>query len=170
VKKQITLLTLLFGLLTSSLASASLVEINDGFYDIYDPLNDYQVNAVVGGTEIFTFGFGFINDNHGFFTTISLPNDFIGELEWLVSRGPDGTGLTFGGGGLLAGESVIVEMGGVPNSSPTSPWVGYISMQALDMPALSDVPVNSPVPVPAAVWLFGSGLIGLVGMSSRKKA
>lgn len=26
----------------------------------------------------------------------------------------------------------------------------------------------SPVPVPAAVWLFGSGLIGLVGMARRK--
>jgi len=28
----------------------------------------------------------------------------------------------------------------------------------------------STVPVPAAVWLFGSGLIGLVGMARRKKA
>lgn len=30
--------------------------------------------------------------------------------------------------------------------------------------------VNSPVPVPAAVWLFGSGLIGLVGVARRKRA
>ncbi len=28
----------------------------------------------------------------------------------------------------------------------------------------------SAVPVPAAVWLFGSGLLGLIGMSRRKKA
>ena len=28
----------------------------------------------------------------------------------------------------------------------------------------------SPVPVPAAVWLFGSGLLGLVGVARRKKA
>ncbi|HIB83546.1 MAG TPA: VPLPA-CTERM sorting domain-containing protein, partial [Chromatiaceae bacterium] len=28
----------------------------------------------------------------------------------------------------------------------------------------------SDVPVPAAVWLFGSGLIGLVGMARRKTA
>ena len=27
----------------------------------------------------------------------------------------------------------------------------------------------SAVPVPAAVWLFGSGLLGLVGISRRKK-
>ena len=31
------------------------------------------------------------------------------------------------------------------------------------------VDVN-PVPVPAAVWLFGSGLIGLVGVARRKKS
>lgn len=30
-----------------------------------------------------------------------------------------------------------------------------------------DVP---PVPVPAAVWLFGSGLLGLIGVARRKKA
>jgi probable HAF family extracellular repeat protein len=28
----------------------------------------------------------------------------------------------------------------------------------------------SPVPVPGAIWLFGSGLLGLVGMARRKKA
>ena len=30
--------------------------------------------------------------------------------------------------------------------------------------------VNNPVPVPAAVWLFGSGLLGLVGIARRKTA
>ncbi len=28
----------------------------------------------------------------------------------------------------------------------------------------------SPVPIPAAAWLFGSGLLGLIGFSKRKKA
>jgi hypothetical protein len=31
---------------------------------------------------------------------------------------------------------------------------------------VSDV---APIPVPAAVWLFGSGLLGLIGMARRKK-
>ena len=31
-------------------------------------------------------------------------------------------------------------------------------------------PVISSVPVPAAAWLFGSGLLGLVGIARRKKA
>jgi hypothetical protein len=33
---------------------------------------------------------------------------------------------------------------------------------------ISDIPVAA-VPVPAAVWLFGSGLLGLVGIARRKK-
>ena len=37
-----------------------------------------------------------------------------------------------------------------------------------------DITVNGveapPIPVPAAVWLFGSGLLGLVGVARRKKA
>ena len=34
----------------------------------------------------------------------------------------------------------------------------------------ADFTLVSQVPVPAAVWLFGSGLLGLVGMARRKKA
>jgi hypothetical protein len=39
-----------------------------------------------------------------------------------------------------------------------------------NMFALSSVITVSAVPVPAAVWLFGSGLLGLVGVARRKKA
>ena len=34
---------------------------------------------------------------------------------------------------------------------------------------VSDFSAPSAIPVPAAVWLFGSGLIGLVGIARRKK-
>jgi hypothetical protein len=30
-------------------------------------------------------------------------------------------------------------------------------------------PLETVVPVPAAVWLFGSGLLGLAGIARRKK-
>ncbi len=37
--------------------------------------------------------------------------------------------------------------------------------------SLAQVPASpSPVPVPAAVWLFGTALIGLVGFSKRRKS
>jgi len=35
--------------------------------------------------------------------------------------------------------------------------------------AVADGDINA-VPVPAAVWLFGSGFLGLVGVARRKKA
>jgi len=43
----------------------------------------------------------------------------------------------------------------------------YITNLTFD-PAITTL--IAPVPIPAAVWLFGSGLLGLVGISWRKKA
>ncbi|MCP4128845.1 MAG: hypothetical protein GY753_17580 [Gammaproteobacteria bacterium] len=34
----------------------------------------------------------------------------------------------------------------------------------------SIMPVTSAVPIPPAVWLFGSGLLGLIGLYKRKRA
>jgi len=40
----------------------------------------------------------------------------------------------------------------------------------IEMYGISVIPALEPVPVPAAAWLFGSGLIGLVGVARRKKS
>jgi len=68
---------------------------------------------------------------------------------------------------------------------PTDTWVNYMlnftanspittlkfeSLAGLNQfPQIDNVSVNS-VPIPATVWLFGSGLIGLVGVARRKAA
>ena len=36
--------------------------------------------------------------------------------------------------------------------------------------AVADVGVVGVVPIPAAIWLFGTALLGLVGFSKRRKA
>lgn len=49
----------------------------------------------------------------------------------------------------------------------------YVSLGAnssVGSSGCSGVTDVSEVPLPAAIWLFGSGLIGLVGMARRKKA
>lgn len=54
------------------------------------------------------------------------------------------------------------------------PFLGHLLDFNVTASALAYVenpfPVYSPVPLPAAVWLFGSGLIGLIGLARRKKA
>lgn len=61
--------------------------------------------------------------------------------------GTGGEGSIGFGGGLTVSES-----GGIP---------GFLPFAPVDV---------SAVPVPAAVWLFGSGLLGLIGVARRKKA
>jgi len=41
-----------------------------------------------------------------------------------------------------------------------------------DLPSSDTLTVNvtSVVPIPAAAWLFGSGLLGMIGIAIRKKA
>lgn len=61
---------------------------------------------------------------------------------------------------------------------PSVPYVGGMNLSFTaefndrggfnSVTVLSGDVVNNPVPVPAAVWLFGSGLLGLVGIARRR--
>ena len=64
-------------------------------------------------------------------------------------------------------DGILQFMGPVTSLSVTSSTVcgGDCSFQALTFGV-----DTSAVPIPSAVWLFGSGLLGLVGMARRKKA
>ena len=65
--------------------------------------------------------------------------------------------------GVIAGDDGI---GGSPMIS--IPFAGFNAN--FDITAIHINAVTSEVPVPAAVWLFGSGLIGLIGVAKRKRA
>ena len=46
----------------------------------------------------------------------------------------------------------------------------YVNVHTSDFPGgeIRGQVIVNPVPIPAAVWLFGSGLIGLIGLARRK--
>jgi hypothetical protein len=60
-----------------------------------------------------------------------------------------------------AGHAVLVSATAVGNNWGTFAGGTYYEVWSVDIQA---------IPVPAAVWLFGSGLLGLVGVARRKKA
>jgi len=55
--------------------------------------------------------------------------------------------------------------------------MGLIRLAWEDLPGAGDRGFNdivvevslAPIPIPAAAWLFGSGLLGMVGIARRKK-
>lgn len=60
----------------------------------------------------------------------------------------------------------------VSNPLIASATFSYVSTQSVAGFSLDDVTFGpvSAVPVPAAAWNFGSGLLGLIGIARRKKA
>lgn len=58
------------------------------------------------------------------------------------------------------------------DANRTLEWIsptGHSDYVATDPAAYTSIGLAAPVPVPAAVWLFGSGLLGLGGMASRRR-
>jgi hypothetical protein len=66
----------------------------------------------------------------------------------------------------------MVNLVSVPPSSliATTPTKIFIQITGDTTPILDADFGFQAVPVPAAVWLFGSGLLGLISMARRKRA
>ncbi len=63
-----------------------------------------------------------------------------------------------------SGNQCALGIGGTPMQ--TAPFPGYNAN--FDISSLTVTSISA-VPIPAAVWLFGSGLLGLVGIAKRKR-
>jgi hypothetical protein len=68
---------------------------------------------------------------------------------------------------ILGGDKTGI--GGSPMLS--GPFPGYNANFDVDTITITGLTIvdPEPVPLPAAVWLFGSGLLGLLGIARRKK-
>jgi hypothetical protein len=92
------------------------------------------------------------------------------EAQWggvFFPLGQASGGVTFhgtftGSGGFSMWAEELIDASEDPNGAGFAGWTAqwaYVGTTDLE-----------PVPVPAAVWLFGSGLLGLVGVARRKKS
>lgn len=123
--------------------------------------------------------------------TSQAENDFILTLDWTVTDSgfkhawiggfqPSGSGEPNSGWQWVTGEAWAFEnwSPGEPNNQQNEDFLIYYGATDgragmwNDEKGLSTAYVVefevSAVPVPAAVWLFGSGLLGLIGLSRRK--
>jgi len=63
---------------------------------------------------------------------------------------------------------ISFDTGDISSLSVRRIWIGSLSSQIWLSDLSADSISPSTVPVPASVWLFGSGLIGLIGIARRK--
>jgi hypothetical protein len=94
---------------------------------------------------------GFAPNENVYFTLAFNANTMMGNVDQMVYGDCAPTGLMgpmMTGDMCMTGHSLGGTMGGIPESLTITP---------------------SAVPVPAAVWLFGSGLLGLISIARRKR-
>lgn len=84
---------------------------------------------------------------------------------------PSGTMLAFADSGI-GGQVESLNIAGVAGTEYFLAVDGYansVGAYALESIALTELTQVSAVPIPAAVWLFGPGFIGLMGVARRRK-
>lgn len=131
--------------------------------------NGQLSSANQGEVTILTMSFSG-NNLVGSFSLGTTEPDFFGGLVYDLDGGPLGDGLN----GSI--EGIGVESGGylyMTGQGPSGMDGGVISYDEFSSSTSTDelvqVSLSTVVPVPAAVWLFGSGLLGLAGMARCKK-
>ena len=101
----------------------------------------------VGGHILFDWG-----------TTTNIDVVMVWDVVGDTYTSTDGAGFAWGGAILADGQNLQDGVRGYGMADGAFPGFN------------ANFDFVAPVPVPAAVWLFGSGLLGLVGVARRKKA
>ena len=102
-------------------------------------------------------------------TTPNPPNANTAWDSFSTGSATAGPG-TINGAAFDGTSAVLVKAGTVG-----SDWGGFFGAQYYEVwnvgfTFTGDLPPPSAIPVPAAVWLFGSGLVGLAGVARRRKS
>ena len=151
------------GLGDGSAPSVSSFDIGLGF----DPLL-FTLGTVTFGDQlnIFDSAFGSIQDTSATGNSVNVfevsldPSFVLDDFQFpsFLLFNVEFTAKSAGVGLLTLGPILVLDSGGI------APLI----IEPVVFPSV-EVKNPSAVPVPAAVWLFGTALIGLVGMSRRRK-
>ena len=164
--KKTTIALAIASTLGASVASAA--PITSGTFTMYDP-----TGAVVGGSAVVTGDteigmtsptpfFGFKWTAHDL-TPIAGPGDanFAAPFDWGATANIPvvlNWGITGNNWATIDGDS-----NGIPGTAMTAgPFTGFSPFFNVNTQA-------AVIPIPAAAWLFGSGLLGLVGVARRRR-
>ena len=93
-----------------------------------------------------------VSDNNGNSTQFLLPDNLSGGFETV---------------GFAATGTVVTILALAPPPEACCDWDFFIDNINFNAPLPPDL---NPIPVPAAFWLFGTFLVGLVGFNRRRKA
>lgn len=144
--------------------------VTGGGFDVwFDTTPDYSFTNDTGFTGVDSLITGNISGGSGSF----LPGFGVGFSNIDLIIGAFGYDQNVYSPDTIVGGSSIFTL--KVNNSGGGPTAGVTSVlgQTVGDGALMEADGNmklQAVPVPAAVWLFGSGLLGLVGIARRKKA
>ena len=152
----------IFVLLSSVNANAAIVEFTYtsdsygelGSFTIDDSILDGSSSQFVSNTNIIDLNFSYNGTALGVDDVVTTASTIFDSTDF------NNIGIANGAGTLASnatGNAVIFSGGYFILGS----YTGYGSWS-------SEAPLTS-VPVPAAAWLFGSGLLGLAGFARRKK-
>jgi len=107
--------------------------------------------------------FGFMWTAHDFTLQMTSSNALVADLLWDWTGGLDVP--------MHFDMAIVMSSGAIGIETIDGDGDGIIgsSMDSGPFPGFNAAINLYPIPVPAAVWLFGSGLLGLVGIAKRKK-
>ena len=157
-------------LATSLLASTSVANATSVFYPTDGDINFIFEGGALGGLTLAIF-----DEEADFGVGPNLEVDVPELIFWdgvNTLSDIDANSLTIDGDFVLA----VSDDGGTtwtggdinPGSVFTHPEANSYAVQFTGLGGIEVVVDLAPVPVPAAVWLFGSGLLGLVGVARRR--